>query len=286
MIKNIQLLLETTTNEIKNNFDVAVLGLSGGVDSLVCATLATLALGSKKVYCVHMPFGNTDISIEGKFNDNSVRIANKLNVEQIWKPIGILANTISNHISASSIPIFSSKPLSDLNMGNSRSRARMCVLYGIAHHLEMVLKKRVRVIGTGNLSEDFIGYDTKFGDSAADIFLIGELLKSEVYQLAEHFVEMGLIDKKMIDYTPSAGLWDGQSDEKELGYSYTAMESSILKLRDSKTGQLHSDYENLNNPKSEKLSEIDLFVLKRHLSNRHKHLAPPNISLREFCDEI
>ena len=70
--------------------------------------------------------------------------------------------------------------LTALNKGNARSRARMSVLYGVAHNLSNKFpNKRVRVIGTGNLSEDYIGYDTKGGDALADIFPIGELFKSD-----------------------------------------------------------------------------------------------------------
>jgi NAD+ synthase len=154
----------------------------------------------------------------------------------------------------------------------------MSILYSTSHHLSDTLKKKSRVVGTGNLSEDFIGYETKGGDALADIFPIGELYKSEVYQILEYFVQQGTLNDDLIDRTPSAGLWEGQTDEEEIGYSYNEMEQSIRKLRDQETGLTTKDLDMTS------LSELDKFVQKRHLKNKHKHLAPPVIRLRRFCD--
>ena len=278
MIKDMSSLVESIKEDIRSEMDIAVLGLSGGVDSLVCACLVTLALGERNVYCIHMPHNDTDYT-PGKFNSNSMRIAKKLKVKSMLSPIGPATSEITRLITDE----FGS--INTLNEGNSRARVRMSIVYGIGHEIEFNLKKRVRVIGTGNLSEDFIGYDNKGGDALADIFLIGELLKSEVYQLAEHFVERGLIDKNMIDYHPSAGLWDGQTDEDELGYSYAAMEPSIIKLRNPETGLSYQGYEtSIAGINRTPLSEIDKFVLNRHWANRHKHLAVPSLSIREYCE--
>jgi len=281
MITKMNELIEMVKSDVKAEMDIAVVGLSGGVDSLVCATLATLALGPENVYTVHMPYNDIDIM---KFNANSIRIGTKLGTRNLMRPIHKIADAINEEFDNDDEYGFENQPLSELNKGNSRSRARMTVLYKEAHHIATVTGKSVRVLGTGNLSEDFIGYDTKGGDALADLFLIGELLKSEVYQLAEHFVEMGLIEKDMIDYHPSAGLWDGQSDEEELGFTYAAMEPSVLKLRNPETGLAHYGYETVVNGINANRTEMDNFVLDRHFKNRHKHMAPPAISLREFCE--
>jgi len=286
MIKDILNLKKTIKEELQDFTDIAILGLSGGVDSLVTSCLLVEALGSENVYTIHMPYSDTDM-IEGRFNGNSLKIAEKIKAISLVRPISGLVNALDNTIITKNLLDKKelSSNLSKLNHGNSRARARMSMLYGLGYHLEESLKKRVRVIGTGNLSEDYIGYDSKFGDSAWDLCLIGELLKSEVYQLAEHFADIGLIEKNMIDYHPSAGLWEGQSDEEELGYSYAAMEPSILKTRNPETGLAYRGYEipvaGINRTP---LSEVDTFVLNRHFKNRHKHMAPPVIKLREFCE--
>ena len=151
-----------------------------------------------------------------------------------------------------------------------RARTRMLMLYGCCHHLESVLNKSCRVIGTGNLSEDYIGYDTKGGDALADFFPIGDLYKSEVYQLLEYYRDIGILDEESINRIPSAGLWDGQTDEEELGYSYDEIEKGI------RNHISRLEYTGVNN--------IFSFVDKKHKQNKHKHQAPPVISLREFCD--
>lgn len=268
MITDFNALINKITEEIKSVTDFAVVGLSGGVDSLCVAALCTLALGKENVLAVHMPHNEIDVKDELKFNGNSKRIAAKLGINDLYIPIAQISETL-NGVLASALKT----PLGEVNKGNSRSRTRMCILYGVAHHLNSLLGKKARVMGTGNLSEDFIGYDTKGGDALADIFPIGELYKSEVYQLADHLVEMGLIDKDMIDRNPSAGLWDGQTDEQELGYTYNEMESAIRAMRKS-DGSIKEMY------RPELANAIDKFVYNRHLANKHKHEAPPVIKLR------
>lgn len=263
MITKIPQFIDHLCNEIRAHTDIAVLGMSGGADSSLTSILCSLALGKEKVYSVHMPAAAIDLA---KFNKNSLAIAERLGLHVLQVPIENIADSIKRAISDS----MEGTPLDPVNSGNARSRARMCCLYGIAHHLAPSLNARVRVVGTGNLSEDFIGYDTKGGDALADFFPIGELFKSEVYQLLEYFRDQGLISESMIDRSPSAGLWEGQTDEEELGYTYNEMESSIRKI-------LSDSYNN------ETASEVDKFVKDRHIAHKHKHEAPPVIKLRHLC---
>ncbi len=256
---------ETITREIKSNVDTAVIGLSGGADSLLVSLLSMEALGKGNVYTLSMPYSDTD---KTTFNSLSQMYAEHIGVNHRV----VSVKTISDAIVEATLSATgtSDNDISVLNKGNARSRARMNVLYGCAHHLNETLKCRVRVMGTGNLSEDFIGYDTKGGDALADLFPIGELLKPEVYQMLEYFRDIGIITEEMINRVPSAGLWEDQTDEDELGYSYDEMAPVIRKLL--------KDYDSID---MSGLTDLECFVWKRHLANKHKHEAPPVIKLRD-----
>jgi NAD+ synthase len=249
-------------NELQENVDIAVVGMSGGADSTLVTLLCSDALGPKNVYTLHMPYSGKDLTY---FNSRSMRVAKKIEVRRqkidIGDPVDALVKAMQPALS---------KTISPLNLGNAKSRIRANILYAVSSHLgEMNPTKRVRVIGTGNLSEDFIGYDTKGGDALADIFPIGELFKSEVYNLLESFVMDGLIDNRDIDRIPSAGLEENQTDEKDLGYTYDEMEPAIRFCL--------ANYDIMD--KVEKTEIVD-FVWNRHVVNKHKHVAPPAIRLR------
>ncbi len=265
MVPDCGRLLEHLFKEIKSFTDIAVVGLSGGADSSLSATLCMKALGKGNVYGISMPYNEKDIRT---FNARSAKLAERIGINHLVRPIAAIANAVNEKIF-----MRDADELTDQNMGNSRSRARMCVLYGIAHNLSAAFPKRkIRVIGTGNLSEDFIGYDTKGGDALADFFPIGELFKSEVYQLLEHFRDEGDIDEDNIDRIPSAGLEENQTDEEDLGYSYNEMEAGIRFC-----------LENYESMPGKDLDEITSFVWQRHRTQKHKHEAPPVITLRSFC---
>ncbi len=279
MIKNIAGLLEKIRSDIRYQTDMAVVGLSGGADSTLVAILCKLALGERNVYGIHMPYGQLD---KETFNSRSRKLADKLDINQLIMPVNRIADEINNSVREGL-----GMGVVDVNLvnaGNSRSRARMCVLYGVAHELNQRnslegsphFHKRVRVVGTGNLSEDYIGYDTKGGDALCDFFPIGELFKSEVYQLLTFFKDQGIISESHIDRVPSAGLWEGQTDEKELGYTYNEMEPQIKAILSHKTYVIGEE-----GTPSRNLFE---FVVNRHNANKHKHEAPPVTKLREFCD--
>ncbi len=262
---NTEAVITRITEEIKKNVDTAVVGLSGGADSFLVMLLSEIALGKENVYAYSMPYSATDLET---FNSKSKSYADHIGVNHKTINIGASADAIS--ASVSDAVDAEGKSISTLNAGNARARTRMCFLYGIAHHLNEKLKNRVRVMGTGNLSEDFIGYDTKGGDALADIFPIGQLFKSEVYALLEYFRDQGKITEEMINRVPSAGLWEDQTDEDELGHSYNSMEPAIRFIM-----------ENYETIEESTLSDIELFVWRRHITNKHKHEAPPVITLRD-----
>ncbi len=264
MIFSCEELLKHLCEEIRGHADTAVVGLSGGADSALVAILCMEALGKANVYGISMPYNEVD---KQTFNALSAKLAERIGINHLVRPVGKITDAINEQI-------FTEVEPTALNKGNSRSRARMCVLYGIAHDLSSQLPgKRARVMGTGNLSEDFIGYDTKGGDALADIFPIGELFKSEVYQLLEYFRDDGVIDEANISRIPSAGLVADQTDEGDLGYSYNEMEEGVRLCL--------ANYENMT---SQNIDEIVGFVWQRHLMHKHKHEVPIVIRLRHLCD--
>lgn len=266
MICDIAELLEHIYSELRSQVDVAVVGLSGGADSSLTAILCLKALGKENVYGISMPYNEVD---KRTFNAQSASLAERISINHLVRPVAKISDAINEQVF-----IESESELTPTNKGNARSRARMCILYGIAHNLTTQFKrKRVRVVGTGNLSEDFIGYDTKGGDALADIFPIGELFKSEVYQLLEYFRDEGTIDEENINRVPSAGLVENQTDEADLGRTYDEMEQSVRFCLDC-----------YNDMPLKNLDETTSFVWERHTAHKHKHEAPIVIRLRPLCD--
>ncbi|MFA5099877.1 MAG: NAD+ synthase [Candidatus Omnitrophota bacterium] len=182
-----------------------VLGLSGGLDSCVVAALAKKAIGSGKVLALLMPcHSHVQDSRDAKLFARKFGIKTKnIDLSKIYDGmIGIL-------------------PAADrMTQANIRPRLRMIVLYYFARKMNYL------VCGTSNKSEMVAGYFTKFGDGASDILPIGGLLKTQVRSLA---VELG-IPQRIIDKAPTAGLWPGQTDEKEMGITYPELDEIIGKL--------------------------------------------------------
>lgn len=266
---NVEKVIERITDGIRRNVDVAVVGLSGGADSFLVTILSAEALGKENVYAVSMPYCTFD---EMSFNKNSAQWAGHLGVNHQTVPIAAAVDSL-NAVLQGVTARFAGGKMTPLNLGNARARIRMCTLYGIAHHLGERLEKRVRVMGTGNLSEDYIGYDTKGGDALADIFPIGHLLKHEVYEMLEYFRDRGDITEQMINRKPSAGLWEGQCDADELGYTYDQMAPAVKWLFENRSPQEFPGDE-----------EVLAFVKNRHEKNRHKHEGSAVIELRDMID--
>jgi NAD+ synthase len=249
---------------IKSETDIAIIGLSGGADSTLVACLCAKALGNKNVYGIHMPYNETDVNF---FNSRSKQFAEYIGIHSIIIPITKITDSITT-----SVENAIHDNLTILNKGNSRARSRMAVLYALSHHLADKLQKRVRVVGTGNLSEDFIGYDTKGGDALADFFPIGNLYKSQVYQMLDKLKDEGFILEEHIDRVPSAGLWEGQTDKTDIGYSYNEMQPIIEEMIRTYT----EDKTEMKSILYKKVFDhyiVDA-VVDRHYVNKHKHTAP------------
>lgn len=197
-IKTVRSMLVQFINDELNNagFTKAAIGLSGGIDSAVSMYLAVEALGAKNVLAVLMPYKTSSPE-------------SKADAETIVKDLNIRSTVVD--ITPMVEPLFDSQKISEnLRKGNIMARQRMIVLYDFSQ------KEQALVIGTSNKTESMLGYGTLFGDMACAINPLGDLYKTHVWDLAE---ELG-ISKKIIKKKPTADLWQGQTDEGELGFSY------------------------------------------------------------------
>ena len=215
----------------------AIIGISGGCDSSVTAALLVKALGKDRVIGVLMPNGDQydiDCSYQlVKFLDIKYYVIN------INKPYLELTNEIDTKLKIDSKSY-------DIYRTNTPSRLRMATLYGISGLFNG------RVANTCNLSEDYVGYSTKFGDSAGDFSPISNFTKTEVRELGE---ELGL-PKNLIYKVPEDGM-SFKSDEEKLGFTYEILDKYI------RTGEIDD-------------LKIKEKIDKMHLANLHKIQLMPS----------
>ncbi len=184
-----------------------VVGLSGGVDSAVAATFCCRAIGGDKVLGLSLP---SSVSNPADIKD-AAALCDQLGLEHRVVSIEPMLDGFKT------IPEFKE---SRYLLGNLMARIRMTVLYYYSNRDQKI------VCGTSNRSEYMLGYCTKFGDNAADLQPLLHLYKTDVYDYAQ---ELG-IPESIIKKAPSAGLWEGQSDEEEIGLSYTEIDHSLKAL--------------------------------------------------------
>ena len=193
---------ERIINFLKKEFEErnksrAILGISGGIDSTTCAVLCKKA--GLDLYCVSLPYRQ-------KYINETKKIFRFL---KLSKEKCIFVD-ITTAVDAQIKELQKIIKLDKVDKGNIMARQRMIVQYTLARSLGGL------VIGTENLSEYYLGYFTLYGDQACDISPIGGLFKTQVYQLASYLK----IPKWILKKKPTAGLWKGQTDEEELGFTY------------------------------------------------------------------
>ena len=212
MIKDVEKTVNELIEWIKQYFEKngrgcsAVLGISGGKDSSVTAALLAKALGTDRVVGVMMPDGvQSDIS-------DSIQLVEFLGIKNLTVNIGETTTALKAALETAGSSITKDTKI------NIPPRVRMTVLYAVAQGLE----NGGRVINTCNRSEDFIGYSTKFGDSAGDVSVLAGFTVEEVLQIGEY---LGLPDN-LVHKKPSDGL-SGMSDEDKIGFSYAVLDKYI-----------------------------------------------------------
>lgn len=198
-------MIDFLRNEVaQRGFERVVFGLSGGLDSAVVAYLCHEAFGENSK-AVLMP---TSKSSKQHYED-ALKIVEKLKLNYEIINLEKFENIFSSY-----------SGINTLRFGNLCARTRMMILYDIAS------RDNALVIGTSNKSERILGYGTIYGDLACAINPIGEIYKSDLYAFAEFLgVPNEIIQKK-----PSADLYEGQNDEKELGYTYEKIDGFLKKI--------------------------------------------------------
>jgi len=236
-----------------------LVALSGGIDSSLVTLLAKNALKNNLVALIMPEEGITP----AEDIEDALSLVRENNIEHHVIPINSLISAFESYLPDEKY----SEEQRTYVLANVKPRIRMIINYLFANIRNLL------VIGTSNKTELLLGYGTKYGDLAADIYPIGDLYKTQVWQLAEF---MGL-PADIVKKVPSAGLWKGQTDEQELGHTYREIDSVLFCLVDLE----------LSVRETVKLLEIDeeavLDIYHRVIRNEHKRRTPTITRISNMC---
>ncbi|CAN5310061.1 NAD+ synthase [soil metagenome] len=215
MLSNPQQTSEQLISFIKNTFlgqqkTKAVIAISGGIDSAVSLVLLAKALGSENITALLLPYADQSV-------EDSVLISQHVGIPEAQ----IMTANIKPIVDAT-IEVLKVPSNEAVRLGNLKARSRMLCVFDAAK------TQNALVCGTENKSEHYLGYFTRFGDAASDLEPISSLYKSEVRQLAE-FLQIPAV---FLEKAPSAGLWNNQTDEAEMGFSYDQADQVLVQLID------------------------------------------------------
>jgi NAD+ synthase len=194
----------------------AVIGLSGGIDSAVVSGLCARAVGKENVLGIIMPAHSAQADI-----DDAVLTAETWGIEHRTIDLSALYDQVRKTL----------PPGNDMANANIKPRLRMITLYHHANTLNRL------VVGTGNRSELMIGYFTKYGDGGVDLLPIASLYKHQVRDLAR---EIG-VPERIVNRPPSAGLWEGQTDEDEMGLTYEVLDRTLAAIDSGQTDDIDAE---------------------------------------------
>ncbi len=217
----------------KAGFTRIIVGLSGGIDSSVTAALCVKALGKENVFGVMLPYRKSHPdSLE-----HAKQVAEQLGIKYEVVDISVMVDSYFKKYAAEA---------DVLRKGNRIARERMCVLYDLS------AKYKALVAGTGNRSEIMVGYCTQYGDNACAFEPIGHLYKTEVLELAK------ILDLPdfVINKEPSADLWEDQTDEKEMGITYSKLDEILYQMLDLKSGKEEMIKQGFSKQETEKVEKM------------------------------
>jgi len=262
--RELALYADIIVNSIKSRVEKigatgGIVALSGGIDSSLVTLLAHKALGDKVIALIMPESGVSPVSD----TEDALNLVEKLGVEYRLIDINGAIDWFKSVFPEGN----GSEWAERLTLANVKPRIRMIINYIYSNYFNRI------VIGTSNKTELLLGYGTKFGDMAADIYPIGDLYKTQVWQLAEFLgIPTEIIRKK-----PSAGLWKGQTDEEELGHTYHEIDRVLFALVEME----------LSVRETSELLGIDEEAVKdiynRVIRSEHKRRPPTITRLSKMC---
>lgn len=235
----------------KSKSEGLVVGLSGGIDSTVASYISVQTIEKENILGLIMPSETTTT----EDLEDAILVAERLGIKKKIIPIdGFLKQF--NELNIGSISDKKTKTAK----ANLKARLRMMLLYYHANSMNRL------VLGTGNKSELMVGYFTKYGDGGVDLLPLGDLYKTDVQKIAKYLE----IPENIIKKPPSAGLWSGQTDEEEMGITYTLLDKILYLLTDKNLehNQVADELE---------IPEQEVLRIKSMMESAEHKLVPPPI---------